>query len=34
MAHNNLHIVVAPVDAQIPEHHPSYSHRLGRWWSI
>ncbi len=26
--HNNFQIVFAPVGARIPEHHPSYSHRL------
>ena len=34
LAHNNFQIIVAPVSAWIPEHHPSNSHRLGRWWSI
>ncbi len=34
LADNNLQIVVAPVDARIPEHCPVNSHRLGRWWSI
>ncbi len=31
---NNFHKVAVLVGAWIPEHCPSNSHRLGRWWSI